>query len=385
MLTNSFDLKSTVAIKSDNNPNKKLQKLKQKEANEARKSQYTPVYSVHDNDQRNYVNEEEMSLFKNVKPATSKPFKLPTIVINGCSNPGQISNNYENVCYNSAPNQDIPLSLQPIVTNQKAASPLPAPSSPLYGSVRLSKKNGKFNELKVFASEAIATGDELTSNTQINQTDTDIANSNENPTGIKLITNSTPLFNDTNNAVELFRGRKQFLNAQLNLTIAPPHNTGDPVFLIPKVPTTELSSLTNNQDVTINNAPKPTPLSSTPMINAYQHYQHQQQQKQNESDGNKFFKLSSLKTNKSKKHLGAIENAKEEECEQHQHPQQFDHGQCMPSIGGTLVTGSLNISRISAITTETNLVAVVRTEIPKDIKKCLKEELKKDKTKCVIQ
>ena len=90
--------------------------------------------------------------------------------------------------------------------------------------------------------------------------------------------------------------------------------------------------------------------------------------------------MSTLKANNSKPSL--VESGSSNNLRQEQ--QHFKH-ELMPSIGGTQVTGSLNISRISAITSETNLVSVVKTEIPKDIKKCLKEELKKDKTKCVIQ
>jgi len=98
--------------------------------------------------------------------------------------------------------------------------------------------------------------------------------------------------------------------------------------------------------------------------------------------------MSSLKPNKSKQNLGAATNEyiKEEEFEPTQQQQKFDVcDQLMPSIGGTQVTGSLNLSRISAITSDTNLVNVVKTEIPKEIKKCMKEELKKDKKNCVIQ
>ena len=66
---------------------------------------------------------------------------------------------------------------------------------------------------------------------------------------------------------------------------------------------------------------------------------------------------------------------------QHQH---FSN-ELIPSIGGTQLTGALNISRISAIATETNLVSVVKTEIPKGLKKIFEKELKKDKSKCLIQ
>jgi hypothetical protein len=394
MLTNSFNLKSTAAIKSDNNPSKKLQKLKQKEANDTRKSQCTQaVYLGHDNEQKINEEEEANSFKIPPQPPTSKSFKLPTILINGQhSNQSQYSSNYENVYY-TATNQNVPLSIQPIILNQASSA---SATSPLYGSVRLNKKSGKFNELKVFAQETIENQLIKPAPNQQQQqqqtTDTTISSSNSNEmksNEFKLITNSTPLFNDTNNAAELHSRRKQFLNAQLNLTIAPPPVTANQaIFAVPKIPTPV------NQDKTINNAPKPPPFSSsTPMVNSNQlnyNYHHQQAA---EANGNRFFKMSSLKPNKSKQNLATAthENIKEEEFEPTQQQQQqlqkkFDVcDQLMPSIGGTQVTGSLNLSRISAITSDTNLVNVVKTEIPKELKKCMKEELKKDKKNCVIQ
>ena len=374
MLTNSFDLKSTAAIKSDNNPNKKLQKIKNKENNEPKKPHYTNIYlNPESNDSIIYVNDEDISLFQNNKPPASaklkdlKSFKVPTITINGKFN-SQL-HNYENVNFavNNDANKEIPLSLKPIVMNQLITSP---PPSSIYETIKINKKNAKFNELKVFANDAIS--NEQSKAMPKNLEDTTIENTNKNE--FDLITNSTPLFNDPNNAAELYSRRKQFLNAQLNLTIAPPHSSqNNEVFLVPKVPFSQNSQ----QYQTVNSVPKPTPFSSTPMVNLQN-----QQQIISEVDNKNYLKMALLRSSKSKQNLGSINfNSKEEECEQQHH---FKH-ELISSIGGTQVTGSLNISRISAITSETNLVSVVKTEIPKDIKKCLKEELKKDKSKCVLQ
>ena len=61
MFNNSFNLKSSV----NNNPSKKLQKLKNKEYDNepVKKPQYPNMYLNHDNDQQFCVNDEDMSLF----------------------------------------------------------------------------------------------------------------------------------------------------------------------------------------------------------------------------------------------------------------------------------------------------------------------------------
>jgi hypothetical protein len=48
----------------------------------------------------------------------------------------------------------------------------------------------------------------------------------------------------------------------------------------------------------------------------------------------------------------------------------------------------LDVSKISALenaTSTNSCVIVTKADLPKDIKKCLKEEIKKDKSKCSIQ
>jgi hypothetical protein len=301
MLTNSFDLKP----KTDNTlyANKKLHKLKSEQQNAKKNNIYQNI-----NPTANNANNE----------AQPEKFNLPVIKINGLVNE---NNDYED-CYYS--DDQMPMSLQPIITT----------------TTTITNREMLFNELKVFSNDSISLDPSKIA-------DTTILNQNLNVNNFNV--NSTPIFSDANSASEFLNKRKQFINGQLNLTIAPPSTglcnvTGlpttpsDPAFLVPKVP----AIYQNQQDLTINSVPKSKTFSSTPYTTN---------------------PLTTETNNlKSKSKVNMLE----------------------VGDGGSKVTGSLNLSRISAFNSDTTMVTVVKTQMPRDLKKCLKEELKKDK-KCVIQ
>ena len=292
MLINSFDLKA----KQEANPSKKLQKLKNKDI-EAKKPQYTNIYLPHDTNTNNfYVNDEDMSLFQNSKnkpqPISTKTndykssLRLPLIQLNG-----QDTNNCENYYYSSISSNPVPLSIQPIVTSQTNDSPASSStssSSSIYATVNLNKKNSKFNELKVFSTEVAESPAQFAKPADVPA----LVNKNLLPKSeFQLPKNSTPLFNDSNNAAELVNRRKQFLNAELNLTIAPlPASEIKSVFLVPRVPPPMMASNPSSHEKTVigeqrQNQQTP-PFASTPMTN----YQ-QQQTQLSDAANNKYFRV----------------------------------------------------------------------------------------------
>lgn len=215
----------------------------------------------------------------------------------------------------------------------------------------------KHQELKVF--------DNISVNiTQ--QTNSTVSTLNPAP---ELPKNSTPIFTDHATAASLNAKHRQFLNAKLNLTIAPPasgqqidfkkpntiNNTiklesSKPVFLVPQIPPVNAS---NEQSLKQKNSPS--------HANTY--------------------KTSTLKSNSNL----MMEN--------------MNYGLACNSKSGTnglerkmthkiMSSEILDVSKISALenaTSTNSCVVVTKADIPKDIKKCLKDEIKKDKSKCSIQ
>ena len=283
-----------------------------------------------------YVDEEEMSLFKNKNDSLNNPskivadyktFKIPLLTING---------SVDELASHQVQQQNVPLSLQPI-NEDNFVKPAPPPAL----------KSNKFSELKVFNNL------DVENQPPIQQQQQQTTKIKSNPQLNALLTadlpkNSTPIFTDSNTAAILLNKRKQLLNAKLDLTIAPPSSSVQilniqqneqrkPTFLVPKVPT-------NNKF-------------SSNSLSALQKEQDQCQQQQNP-------------TQSSQQELPVI--TLDETI-------QLANG----VIGGS---GALNLSKIYSIETavSTDLVSVAKTEIPKDLKKCFKDEIKKDKSKCLI-
>ncbi|CAF1045263.1 unnamed protein product [Brachionus calyciflorus] len=189
----------------------------------------------------------------------------------------------------------------------------------------LLKNNKIYNELKVFNNIS-----------NFDSTTTNLPNLNLNPLVGELPKNSTPIFSDNTTAAYLTAKRKKLLNAKLDLTIAPPTTDGQeakPIerkpsnFMMPKVKSTPL--------------PENFVTSTLRSTNNLQ-----------------------LSTKKSSKLLS------------------------VPGVETKVISGSLDLSKLSAIenvVTSTNLISVSKAEIPLDIKKQFKEEIKKDKSKCIIQ
>jgi hypothetical protein len=147
-----------------------------------------------------------------------------------------------------------------------------------------------------------------------------------NPVAGDLPKNSTPIFTDSTTAALLLNKRKQLLNAKLDLTIAPPA-------LLPMqgagAKSSQMERKSSSQFLL---APRPaTSLAAS-------------------------------------KQLATV----------------FDE---TIQLSGS---GALNVSKMYSIenATSTNLVSVAKTDMPRDLKKCFKDEIKeikKDKSKCSIQ
>lgn len=175
--------------------------------------------------------------------------------------------------------------------------------------------------------------------------------------------NSTPISTDLNTQQHLSAKHRHFLNAQLDLTIVPSKkqqpmpdsklkkNTNSPnqqlpVFLVPQVP-----SIQEERMLTASSTPLP---SSVDVL------------KKTQINSN-VYKTSTLKSNSNLKVNSEINKKK---------------------IAPPLLTSDiLDVSKISALenATSTNeCVVVAKMEMPRDLKKCLKDEMKKDKKQCSI-
>ena len=128
------------------------------------------------------------------------------------------------------------------------------------------------------------------------------------------------------------------------------NSTNQPVFLVPQVPSIH-SQIDDQRQQVVSSTPAPP----------------EQQKKTSLLNGVNVYKTSTLKSNSnlivnneiSKKKLGSQ----------------------------LLISDTLDVSKISALENaiSTNgCVVVTKTDMPKDLKKCLKDEFKKDKKQCII-
>ncbi len=214
----------------------------------------------------------------------------------------------------------------------------------------------KHSELKVFSN--INTNMTINSLNQTEQSTTTINNEG----GIikpELLKNSTPISTDLNTQQHLSAKHRHFLNAQLDLTIVPPNKqqqqqqipqsrvvkkSDSPqqksVFLVPQVPGTYSQS---------DNRAQVAPMSQIDLLK----------------------KSSSYKTSTLKSNSNLIVNMNE----------------ITKKKSGSMTPDILDVSKISALenATSTNAcVMVQKTDMPRDLRKCLKDELKKDKKQCSI-
>ena len=212
------------------------------------------------------------------------------------------------------------------------------------------------HELKVF--------DNLSVNSnQINN------NNNDNKTKLPdLPKNSTPIFTDNATAASLNAKHRQFLNAKLNLTIMPGQQ--------------------QKQQTLINNNNKQQEIKSVFLVPQVPPIQQQQQQKVSPvTSANTAAAASSAtttttyKTSTLKSNSNLIMDTVDYDSEIVAKSRNKIAHKIMPS-------DILDVSKISALenaTSTNSCVIVTKADLPKDIKKCLKEEIKKDKSKCSIQ
>ncbi len=220
----------------------------------------------------------------------------------------------------------------------------------------------KHSELKVFSN--INTN--LTVNS-LNQTEqSTVITNNEGSVKPEIPKNSTPISTDLGTQQNLSAKHRHFLNAQLDLTIVPPNKQQiqqnqlgfqsrttkkidspqqKSIFLVPQVPGMYSQNAENKPQAQAVMAP----ISQIEMLK----------------------KSSSYKTSTLKSNSNLIVNMNEVNKKK--------TGGMHPDI--------LDVSKISALenATSTNgCVMVQRTEIPRDLRKTLKDELKKDKKQCII-
>ena len=176
--------------------------------------------------------------------------------------------------------------------------------------------------------------------------------------------NSTPIFTDNAAVANLNAKNRQFLNAKLNLTIMPPQQQQTAQSIEPKKLNINSSASTNNVK-SVFLVPQVPPIQE-----GIEQQQQQLKQKQSPS-----YKTSTLKSN-SNLVMDNVDN----------HGYGGDMGRKLTHK--LMPSDILDVSKISALenaTSTNSCVIVTKLEIPKDIKKCLKEDFKKDKSKCSIQ
>ena len=229
-------------------------------------------------------------------------------------------------------------------------------------SIEIKKSNQVFvqkhcTELKVF------------NNLSVNVTQNEnTKNSTVTLTGMPadLPKNSTPIFTDIATVANLNAKNRQFLNAKLNLTIMPSQQQ--------IAQNIEPKKLNINSSTSANNNVK-SELKSVflvPQVPPIQEGTEHQQLKQKQSPT---YKTSTLKSN-SNLVMDTVDMSHGYSGEM---GRKLAH-KLMPS-------DILDVSKISALenaTSTNSCVVVTKADMPRDFKKCLKDEIKKDKTKCSI-
>ncbi len=209
----------------------------------------------------------------------------------------------------------------------------------------------KHTELKVF--------NNINSNTTINSLN-QTEQSSAGPAKAELPKNSTPISTDHGTQQHLSAKHRHFLNAQLDLTIVAAKqqtalvqrktnspNTQNPVFLVPQVPAPH-----KEQNQVVSSTPAPPEIKKSSLSNVV-------------NMGS--YKTSTLKSNSNLVVSSDVHKKK---------------------LGNHLLTADiLDVSKISALenATSTNAcVVVTKADIPKDLRRSLKDEFKKDKKQCSI-
>lgn len=212
----------------------------------------------------------------------------------------------------------------------------------------------KHTELKVFNN--LQTTTNMTINS-LNQTE----QSTNGAVKSELPKNSTPISTDHGTQQHLSAKHRHFLNAQLDLTIVPGKqqtalaqrktnspNSQNPVFLVPQIPM--LHNDQKGQLVSSTPTPPEIKKSSLSTVN-----------------------MGSYKTSTLKSNSNLVVNSNDIHKKK---------------LGNHLLTSDiLDVSKISALenATSTNAcVIVTKADIPKDLRRSLKDEYKKDKKQCSI-
>jgi len=184
-------------------------------------------------------------------------------------------------------------------------------------------------------------------------------------TGVSdLPKNSTPIFTDNIALANLNAKNRQFLNAKLNLTIMPSQQQ--------MAQNIEPKKLNINSSTSTNNVKSEAKsVFLVPQVPPIQEGTEQQlKPKQSPT-----YKTSTLKSN-SNLTMDAVD---------------MNHGysgEMSRKLAHKLMPSDiLDVSKISALenaTSTNSCVVVTKADMPRDIKKCLKDEIKKDKSKCSI-
>ena len=310
--------------------------------------------NYHANEVEEFI-DDEISLFKNEtlsnvnKLDDYRKFKKPLI-------PDSADLSTSNLHFNKM----IPISM--VVSNEAKSKR----QNQIANEVRVKNHQKKtINELKVFTN---------LSNTNSSIQFSSVENQKLSTVPNELPKNSTPIYTGLN----LNAKHKNFLNAKLNLTILPPSQQQ-----LPQINENKKSSNSPiNQMRPINPS---EPKFYLPQVNNTEDCPPQRlnECKKNEILGKQFTLSSSssnaisYKTSTLKSNSNILSNGANYNC---------DIGRKVSQH--ILPTDTLNVSKISAMenaTSTNSCVVVLKAEMSKDIKKSLKDEFKKDKSKCSIQ
>jgi len=357
MITNNYSLRDRIQsndVLASNNRNKKMtfNDIKLKSTSKNRISKQTNEQEEEEDEQEEEEEEDdfiddEFSLFnKNetlhntYKTSDYRTFKKPLIY----------TANNESKSSSSLHSTRMPI--------YQTAAAVRQPSFELKNSNN--NRNQIFvqkHELKVFE------------NLSVNSNQTNNNNTNDNKTKLPdLPKNSTPIFTDNATAASLNAKHRQFLNAKLNLTIMPGQQ--------------------QKQQTLINNNNKQPEVKSVFLVPQVPPIQQQQQQQKvspvtsaNTAASSATTTTTTYKTSTLKSNSNLIMDTVDYDNEIVAKSRNKIAHKIMPS-------DILDVSKISALenaTSTNSCVIVTKADLPKDIKKCLKEEIKKDKSKCSIQ
>jgi hypothetical protein len=260
----------------------------------------------------------------------------------------------------------IPMSLKPVETAGQA------------------KKPKVFNELKVFNNLTSAVNNNATSNNNFNTTkqslsstgifDEDVSKLNDLPKS------STPIYTDNTSSAYLLAKRNKIFNAKLDLTITGTANMNGNLNNFysvakaekqyqPQIPERVDEELAGEENRAASNSGN-SDYAMLPKLNMIQSTQSNSKENLAKAAGSSLKSMVALRQN-NQMAATAGQTANTPLGQESRNNKMSMHDMSL-------------IAAYENATTSTNLVSVAKVQLPKYVKKSIKEEIKKDKTKCVI-